>query len=60
MWLPEARNKKSVTLNLKSPKGAAILQQLLAKADALTENFQPGTLEGWGPPEGRERIAPFG
>ena len=34
--------------NLKSPKGAAILQQLVAKADALTENFQPGTLEGWG------------
>jgi crotonobetainyl-CoA:carnitine CoA-transferase CaiB-like acyl-CoA transferase len=48
VWLSEARNKKSVTLNLKSPKGAAILQQLVAKADALTENFQPGTLEGWG------------
>ena len=42
VWLSEARNKKSVTLNLKSPKGAAILQQLVAKADALTENFQPG------------------
>jgi len=38
VWLSEARNKKSVTLNLKSPKGAAILQQLVAKADALTEN----------------------
>jgi len=48
VWLSEARNKKSVTLNLKSPKGAAILQQLVANADALTENFQPGTLEGWG------------
>jgi crotonobetainyl-CoA:carnitine CoA-transferase CaiB-like acyl-CoA transferase len=48
VWLSEARNKKSVTLNLKSPKGAAILKQLVAKADALTENFQPGTLEGWG------------
>jgi crotonobetainyl-CoA:carnitine CoA-transferase CaiB-like acyl-CoA transferase len=48
VWLSEARNKKSVTLNLKSPKGAAILKQLAAKADALTENFQPGTLEGWG------------
>src|SRR5258708_33806416 len=48
VWLSEARNKKSVTLNLKSPKGAAILQQLVAKADRLTENFQPGPLEGWG------------
>jgi crotonobetainyl-CoA:carnitine CoA-transferase CaiB-like acyl-CoA transferase len=48
VWLSEARNKKSVTLNLKSSKGAAMLKQLVAKADVLTENFQPGTLEGWG------------
>ena len=48
VWLSEARNKKSVTLNLKSPKGVAMLKQLVAKADVLTENFQPGTLEGWG------------
>jgi len=48
VWLSEARNKKSVTLNLKSPEGAAILKRLVAKADALTENFQPGTLEEWG------------
>ena len=48
VWLSEARNKKSITLNLKSPKGAAILKRLVAGADALTENFQPGTLEGWG------------
>jgi crotonobetainyl-CoA:carnitine CoA-transferase CaiB-like acyl-CoA transferase len=48
VWLSEARNKKSVTLNLKSPEGAAILKRLVATADALTENFQPGTLESWG------------
>jgi crotonobetainyl-CoA:carnitine CoA-transferase CaiB-like acyl-CoA transferase len=48
VWLSEARNKKSVTLNLKSPKGADMLKQLVAKADVLTENFQPGTLESWG------------
>jgi crotonobetainyl-CoA:carnitine CoA-transferase CaiB-like acyl-CoA transferase len=48
VWLSEARNKKSVTLNLKSPKGAKMLKQLVAGADVLTENFQPGTLEGWG------------
>jgi succinyl-CoA:(S)-malate CoA-transferase subunit B len=48
VWLSEARNKKSVTLNLKSLKGAAMLKRLVAEADVLTENFQPGTLEGWG------------
>lgn len=48
VWLSEARNKKSVTLNLKSAKGADMLKRLVAKADVLTENFQPGTLEGWG------------
>ncbi|MCG8548693.1 MAG: CoA transferase [Alphaproteobacteria bacterium] len=48
VWLSEARNKKSVTLNLKSPKGVEILKRLVAEADVLTENFQPGTLEGWG------------
>jgi len=48
VWLSEARNKKSVTLNLKSPKGVAMLKRLVAQADVLTENFQPGTLEGWG------------
>ncbi|MPY75678.1 MAG: CoA transferase [Alphaproteobacteria bacterium] len=48
VWLSEARNKKSVTLNLKSAKGAAMLKRLVAEADVLTENFQPGTLEGWG------------
>lgn len=48
VWLSEARNKKSVTLNLKSEKGADMLKRLVAKADVLTENFQPGTLESWG------------
>lgn len=48
VWLSEARNKKSVTLNLKSPKGVEMLKQMVAQADVLTENFQPGTLEGWG------------
>ncbi len=48
VWLSEARNKKSVTLDLRTPEGADILRQLAAKADVLIENFQPGTLEGWG------------
>lgn len=47
-WLSEARNKKSVTLNLRSPKGADILRKLVARSDIVCENFRPGTLEKWG------------
>lgn len=47
-WLSECRNKKSVTLDLRTPDGAELLKQLVAKSDVLVENFQPGTLEKWG------------
>lgn len=47
-WLSEARNKKSLTLDLRTPEGAEILKGLAAKSHVLVENFQPGTLEGWG------------
>jgi len=47
-WLSEARNKKSVTLDLKSPEGVAALKELVKRADILAENFRPGTLEKWG------------
>ncbi|SAK86653.1 L-carnitine dehydratase/bile acid-inducible protein F [Caballeronia pedi] len=47
-WLSECRNKKSITLDLRKPGGAAILKKLVADADILVENFQPGTLEKWG------------
>jgi len=47
-WLQECRNKKSVTLDLRRGEGAAVLKRLVDKADVLVENFQPGTLEGWG------------
>ena len=47
-WLSEARNKKSVTLDLRRAEGADILKQLVAKSDILCENFRPGTLEKWG------------
>jgi len=48
MWLSESRNKKSVTLDLRTPEGADILKQLAAKSDILIENFQTGTMEKWG------------
>ncbi|WP_248768867.1 CaiB/BaiF CoA-transferase family protein [Pseudomonas sp. MWU12-2345] len=50
-WFVQARNKQSLTLNLKHPDGLAILKQLLSDADILIENFRPGVLEklglGW-------------
>ena len=48
VWLSEARNKKSITLDLKKPEGAAIFRDLVAKSDVVLENFRPGTLEKWG------------
>lgn len=42
------RNKKSVTLDLKHPRGLEILKTLIKGADVLIENFKAGTLEKWG------------
>lgn len=47
-WLSEARNKKSVTIDLRVPKGAELFRKLVAKSDVLVENFRPGRLESWG------------
>ncbi|PDW02167.1 CaiB/BaiF CoA transferase family protein [Candidatus Viridilinea mediisalina] len=47
-WLSEARNKKSVTIDLHRPEGVAIFKQLVAGSDVLCENFRTGTLERWG------------
>lgn len=47
-WLSEARNKKSLTLDLRTKDGAEIFRKLCTKADVVTENFRPGTLEKWG------------
>ncbi len=50
-WFVQARNKQSLTLNLKHPEAQAILKQLVREADILIENFRPGVLEklglGW-------------
>ncbi|RAU20130.1 carnitine dehydratase [Paramagnetospirillum kuznetsovii] len=48
MWLSEARNKTSVTLDLRKPEGKALFLKLVAEADVVAENFRPGTLEKWG------------
>ncbi|MBE89154.1 MAG: formyl-CoA transferase [Rhodospirillaceae bacterium] len=42
------RNRRSVALNLKEPKGLEIAQKLIAEADVLTENFAPGTMDRLG------------
>jgi formyl-CoA transferase len=48
LWWPVvARNKKSVTLNLREEEGQAIVRDLVRKSDILLENFRPGTLERW-------------
>jgi formyl-CoA transferase len=49
LWWPiVARNKRSVTLNLRSEDGQRLLRELVSQADVLIENFRPGTLERWG------------
>lgn len=49
LWWPVvARNKKSVTANLREPRGQELVRQLAARSDVLLENFRPGTLERWG------------
>ena len=42
------RNKESVTLNFKHPEGRTLLDELIARADILVENFRPGTLDDMG------------
>lgn len=48
LWWPvQSRNKRCVTLNLRSERGQELLLELVEQADVLTENFRPGTLERW-------------
>jgi succinyl-CoA--D-citramalate CoA-transferase len=49
LWWPViARNKKSVTLNLREEEGQNMARSLIEQADVLVENFRPGTMERWG------------
>ena len=48
LWWPvQSRNKKCITLNLRTKKGQELLLELVERSDALVENFRPGTLENW-------------
>ncbi|MEM9104300.1 MAG: CoA transferase [Pseudomonadota bacterium] len=48
LWWPVvARNKKSITLNLRTPEGQQIVRDLIKDTDILIENFRPGTMERW-------------
>jgi crotonobetainyl-CoA:carnitine CoA-transferase CaiB-like acyl-CoA transferase len=47
-WYSQSRNKKSVTLDLKSEAARDIIHRLIREVDIVIENFRPGTLEKWG------------
>lgn len=47
-WLAQARNKKSLAIDMRKPQGQEIVRTLAARADVVVENFRPGTLERWG------------
>ncbi len=48
VWLSESRNKKCITLNLRSARGRELLAELIRKSDVVVENFRPGVMEKWG------------
>ncbi len=54
-WYVQNRNKKSVTVNLRTPEGQEVIRRIARDADVVIENFRPGTLEKWG--LGYERLA---
>jgi formyl-CoA transferase len=47
-WHVQARNKKSVAIDLRQPEGQQLVRRLALEADVVIENFRPGTLEQWG------------
>ena len=49
LWWPVlARNKKTISANLREKRGQDLVRRLIGQADVLVENFKPGTLEKWG------------
>ncbi|WP_328858467.1 CoA transferase [Williamsia herbipolensis] len=48
LWWPVvARNKKSVTCNMRTPDGQELARDIISRSDIVVENFRPGTLERW-------------
>jgi len=47
-WAAHARNKRSMTLDLRQPEAQGVVRKLAAQADILIENFRPGAMEKWG------------
>ena len=47
-WYVQNRNKKSVTVDLRTPDGQEVVRRIARDADVVIENFRPGTLEKWG------------
>ncbi len=47
-WHSLGRNKKSVTIDLKTDDGIALVKKLIDSADVVIENFRPGVVEKWG------------
>lgn len=47
-WYSQSRNKRSLTINLKTEAGQDIVRELVKDADIVIENFRPGQLESWG------------
>jgi formyl-CoA transferase len=57
LWWIENRNKRCITLDLKSEQGQSLFLRLLGSCDALIENSRPGTFDSWGLTEDRLREA---
>ncbi|KAF1328426.1 Formyl-coenzyme a transferase, partial [Globisporangium splendens] len=47
-WYSLGRNKRSVSLDIKSEKGRELIRELVTSSDVLIENFKPGRMEKWG------------
>ena len=47
-WAAHARNKRSITIDLRQPEGQELVRMLAKEADILIENFRPGAMEKWG------------
>lgn len=47
-WKEISRNKRTVALDLKDPRGSEVFRKLARTADVIVENFRPGTFERWG------------